>query len=318
MRFTEHFEEEFKNVPTHQRDLEFLDIRLDTDNRLFIDPTIMAVSRNQRDTRWHNKIQSFITSALNHYRNGDTESARALFNYSQESNEIFLGYTKGLPRGNGNSEESLDEVFRFALNQRLLDEGLIERVEDLQIFIPKFGPDSLSDLVASLIKQELIQFTIEQCNLHGIQPTIELTKPTWNQSQNRWDTVTAMLPGDNRGKPIVLIPKKVVTMNYAYDPKNYLSSVIAVKRQEYHRDNETDLHNRRLRTGGLVSKKMIYQEEIKDEGLTEKEYLINRTLDDVTQIQTFRTNIRTTQRTTNGGSMTDMELEDFLRNSYRE
>lgn len=314
MRFSEHF----NITPNHQRDLEFLDIRLDTDNLLFIDPTIMAVSRNQRDVRWHDKIQSFITTVLNYYRNGDTDAARALFNYSQESNEIFLGYTKGKPEGNGNSEESLDEVFRFAHNQRLLEEGLIERVEDLHIFVPKFGPDSLSDLVASLIKEELIQFTIEQCERYNIQRTIELTKPTWNHTQNRWETITAMLPEDDLGKPIVLIPKGVITSRYAYDPRKYLSEVIAVNRQAYHRDNETDLHNRRLKTDGFVSKKMIYQEEISDEGLTDKEYLIIQTLEDITQIQTFRNNIRTTQRTTNGGRMSDMELEDFLRVSYMD
>lgn len=314
MRFSEHF----NITPNHQRDLEFVDIRLDTDNRLFIDPTIMAVSRNQRDLRWHDKIQSFIATVLNFYREGDNASARALFNCSQESNEIYLGYTVGAPQGNGNSEESLDDVFRYAHERRLLEEGLIERVEDLHIFVPKFGPDSLSDLVASLIKQELIQFTVEQCNQHGIELSVELTKPTWNQEGNRWETVTAMLPEDADGNPIVLIPKGVITASYAYDPKNYLSTVIAVNRQEYHRANETDLHNRRLRTEGLVSKKMIYEEEIKGEGLTEKEYLINNTLEDITQIQRFRTNIRTTQRTTNNGRMSDMELEDFLNDSYRE
>lgn len=314
MRFSEHFNIE----PNHQRDLEFVDIRLDIDNRLFIDPTIMAVSRNQRDLGWHDKIQSFIATVLDFYREDDNASARALFHYSQESNEVYLGYTKGAPQGNGNSEESLDEVFSYAHERRLLEEGLIERVEDLHIFVPKFGPDSLSDLVASLIKRELIQFTIEQCNHHGIDLTVELTKPTWNQDESRWETVTAMLPEDADGNPIVLIPKGVITASYAYDPKNYLSTVIAVNRQEYHRDNETDLHNRRLRTEGLVSKKMIYEAEIKGEGLTEKEYLINNTLEDVRQIQRFRENIRTTQRTTNNGKMSDMELEDFLNDSYRE
>lgn len=312
MRFSEYFEIR----PNNQRDLEFVDIRIDTDNYLFIDPTIMAISQNERDIAWHEKVQSFVETALGFYRDENIPEARAIFNSSNESNEIFLGYSIGSPRGNGNSENSLDEVFTYVNNQRLIMEGLIERVEDLGLFVPKFGPDSLSDLVASLLKKELIEFTIEQCEIHGIDRTVELRKPFWNHEERNWGTVTEMLPANEDGRPIVLIPKGIVTRSYAYDPRNYLSDVVLVRRQQHHRANETELHSRRYRDEGVVSKKLIYEAEVSEEGLTRKEYLINMTLEDTTMIDAFRDNVRNTQLGTNGGRMTDEELEEYINESY--
>ena len=312
VRFSEHF----SITPNQQGDLEFVDVRLDTDNQLFLDPTVMAVSRNERFRNWYSIVQSFIATTLTYYENGDLPLAQAIFNSSNESNEIFLGYSTSSPRGNGNTETSLTEVFNYVVREGILGGGIVERVEDLSIFVPKFGPDYLSDLVASLLKRELILFTVEQCAKHEINRTVELERPFWNHNSRSWETITEMLPATPDGRPIVLVPKDIVVAEYAYSPLKYLSDIVAIRRQEYHRDNDTDLHKRREIENGFVNKKLIYQEEIKEEGLTRKQYLIIRTREEVDQIRRFRDRIRNTQQGTNGGRMTDEELQEFIANSY--
>lgn len=317
LRFTEHFKEEFKKVPTHQQMLEFVNIRLDTDNLLFIDPTIMAISKKPNEVKWNQKVQGFIATVLDLYENGKVESARKLFNFSKESNEIFLGYSVGKPGGTGNSEESLNRVFTFVHTQNLLKTGVIKNVEDLKLFVPDFGPDALSDLVASLLKKELIEFTIEQCDKYKIPRTVELKKPSWNHDEQKWEEITATLPEDDIGKPIVLIPKGIVTAQYKYDPVSYLADVLS-SRQQYHKDNDTELHGKRSHKNGVVNKDLIKVEEIEKAGLTENEYLIKMTIEDIELIKKYRKRVENKQKGTNNGKMTDAELQEFITKSYQQ
>lgn len=317
MRFTEHFKENFKNVPSHQKMLDFVDIRLDTDNFLFIDPTIMAISKKPNEVEWNEKVQGFITAILDFYANNKVASAKALFDNSSESNEIFLGYSVGKPGGTGNSVESLNRVFTFVHAQNLLKKGAIKNVEDLKLFVPDFGPDALSDLVASLLKKELIEFTIEQCEKYKIKRTVKLKKPYWNHTSNKWDSITATLPADDIGKPIVLIPKGIVTAQYKYDPVSYLADVLS-NRQQFHKDNDTELHGMRSREKGFVSKSLIKEQEIKEPGLTDKEYLIKVTLEDIELLKKYRKRVENKQKGTNNGKMTDVELSEYIAKSYEK
>lgn len=313
VRFSEHF-----NIRANrQSDLEFVDIRIDTDNLLFLDPTLMAVSDNQRIRGWNGIIQDFFNTTLNYYNSGRQDLARRLFNSSKESNEIYLGYSVGEPGGNGNTEDSLSKVFDYILQERLLEDGVIDRIDDFYVFVPRFGRDFFSDLIASFLKRELINFTIEQCDIHGIERTVIIEKPYWNNINHSWENITEYVPEYN-GKPIVLIPKEIVVKDYLYSPDRYLSEVVSIYRQEYHRDNNTDLHRQRTEGQPFVSKDVIKDKEIKGNGLTEKEYLTNMTRENIELIRRFRTNIENTQRGTNSGRLTDEELEDLIAKSYEE
>ena len=311
VRFSEHF----NITPNSQSDLEFVNIRLDTDNLLFLDPSLMAVSDNELFRRWNEIIGDFFNTALGYYNAGDTDSARGIFKSSQESNEIFLGYSKGAPGGNGNTEDSLVKVFDYLLNEELLDVGIVNGIEDCYIFVPRFGPDFFSDLIASFLKKELILFTIEQCNIHGIERTFELEKPYWDDITHSGLNFTEMVPEYN-GNPIVLIPKKIIVKDYLYSPERYLSDIVSVWRQESHRDGNTELHRNRTEGKPFVSKEILREKEIKDNNLTDKEYLIQMTRENVDLIQLFRDNILHAQRGTNSGELTDDELEDLIKNSY--
>lgn len=313
VRFSEHF-----NIsPNRQSDLEFVDIRIDTDNLLFLDPTLMAVSDYQQIRGWNAIIQDFFNTTLNFYNSGREDLAGQLFSSSNESNEIYLGYSVGEPGGNGNTEDSLSKVFDYLLQERLLEDGIIDRMEDFYIFVPRFGRDFFSDLIASFLKRELILFTIEQCELHGIERTVEIEKPYWDHNTHSWETHTDTVPAFN-GKPIVLIPKKIVVKDYLYSPDRYLSEVVSISRQEYHRDNNTDLHKQRTEGQPFASKEAIKDKEIRENDLTEKEYLTHITRDNIELIQRFRANIENTQRGTNSGHLTDEELEDLIAKSYEE
>jgi Ni/Co efflux regulator RcnB len=311
MRFSEHF-----NLPNHhQRHYEFVNIRVDSDNMFFIDPTRIEGENSQWAHDCADIIQDFFHTIFNLYNNGETERAREFFGSSGESNEIFLGYTKGFPRGLGNSEESLTKIFDYVHQEGLLNEQIVGRLEDFHIFVPDFGPDLLSDLVASLIKFKLVEFTQEQCELHGIPLTIPLRRPYWNMETHSWGTFEEMLP-DISGNAIVLIPKEVVVGSYLYDASRYWVQVVSIWRQRKHQEENSTLHRTRPENKEFVSKKEIRRVEIKEQHLPEKEYLVNMTRQNRVMIEEFRNNIENTQRGTNSNKMDDDQLEDFIENSY--
>jgi hypothetical protein len=311
MRFTEHF-----NLKLHeQSQYQFVNIRVDSDNRLFIDPTRIASEEGKWFQECAEIVQDFFETIFNMYTSGKTEIAREFFRSSGESNEIFLGYTDGFPRGLGNSEESLAKIFDYVHEEGLLNEAIVGRLEDFHIFVPDFGPDLLSDLVASLIKYELVKFTQEQCRLYGIPLTTPIKKQYWNQETHKWDTFEEMLP-EISGNAIVLIPKEIVVSSYLYDAHRYWIQVVSNWRQKQHREEDTPLHRSRPENKEFVSKKAIRQAEVKEQRIPEKQYLVEMTRKNTVMIQEFRDNIQNTQRGSHSNKMSDEELEEFIDKSY--
>jgi hypothetical protein len=311
MRFSEKFE-----LTTHsQSDLVFANIRVDRDNKLFIDPTRIAAEDGDWFQRCNNIIHDFFNTIFDLYSDGHTSEAREYFQSSGESNELFLGYTQGFPRGNGNSEESLAKVFDYVNMQGLLDDVIVGRIEDFYVFVPDFGEDLLSDLVASLIKAELVSFTQEQCKIHNIDLTADFPFHYWDHINHRWEITVESLPS-YEGYPIVLVPKQILVAKYLYSANQYWTKVVSVWRQRKHQEADSLLHQSRPDNEDFASKKEIRRIEINEELLTEKQYLVNMTRDNPEMIVNFRDNINNTQRGTNSNKMSDEELEKFIENSY--
>ncbi|PED62558.1 hypothetical protein COF80_16540 [Bacillus toyonensis] len=311
MRFSEKF-----NLPTHdQADFDFVNIRIDKDNKLFIDPTRIAAEDGDWFNRCNEIIQNFFNKIFDLYRDGHIEEAREYFRSSGESNEIFLGYTEGFPGGKGNSEESLANVFDYVHERGLLADRIVGRLEDFYLFIPDFGEDLLSDLVASLIKGELVAFTQEQCRKHNVELSVTFEYQYWNHMTSNWETMVAELPGFD-GYPVVLVPKQALVSDYLYSPSRYWIQAVSVWRQETHREENSDLHQNRSRSQEFASKKDIDMLERRDQGLEQKAYLINMTRENTDLISGFRRNITHTQRGTNSNKMSDEDFEQFIDESY--
>ncbi|MBA7590210.1 hypothetical protein ES708_32318 [subsurface metagenome] len=87
------------NLGKTQAELDFVNIPVDTDILLFVDP--FAISR--RTDRWseqcHRTIINFFEQIVDAIRSGNEESARELLGHLQEPNETRLGYSFSRPQG---------------------------------------------------------------------------------------------------------------------------------------------------------------------------------------------------------------------------
>lgn len=310
MRFSKYF-----NLNGYsQKDFEFIDVRIDWDNRLFIDPTRIEAENDELAVECDQIILDFFNKVLDLYGNKKVEEARSNLVYSGESNEIYLGYTDGFPQGTGNSEEELNEIFNFIHTKELISKGLIGRIEDLHVFIDNFGCDKMSDLIASLIKKELVEFTIQQCEKYNIKRDFKLEKNFWNHRENKWDEFVDFVPTikgiGNRDFPVVLVPKKFVVSSYLYDAEKYWEKIVSIRRQEFHKKEQTPLYMNKSNNRGQLNKKEILEYE--SEGKTLKEYLIDYTEKDLTAINSFRQGIKNTQRSKENNALSDEEIDIII------
>jgi hypothetical protein len=311
MKFSEKF-----NLDNHKHvNFDFVNIRVDKDNKLFIDPTRIAAEDKDWFQKCNQIIHDFFNKIFDLYKDGQTQQSRDYFQSSGESNELFLGYTEGFPRGNGNSEESLSKVFDAVHTQGLLDDVIVGRLEDFHVFVSDFGQDLLSDLVASLIKAELVSFTQQQCELHGIELSTPFEFHYWNHMSHNWERTVEMVPGYD-GHPIVLVPKQILVDEYLYSADKYWSQAVSIWRQRKHKEEDSTLHQNRPSKKEFVSKKEIRRVEISEQLLSDKQYLINMTRENPEMIVSFRHNINNTQRGTNSNKMSDEELDKFIEDSY--
>lgn len=115
----------------------------------------------------------------------------------------------------------------------------------------------VSDMTANIIKWQLIQYTIEQCALHNI-PLIENVPSGmyWDSERRIWDNCyVPRLVID--GKPILLVPKRIVSYTDKYTSNEYRQHFVL----NYLQNENLQLHSAlvRKRNDGTeyVTKKSI-------------------------------------------------------------
>lgn len=200
-----HFSQHFK-LGKSQGELDFVDIRLDQDNQLYICPYAIQI----RDDEWSDKcgdhIRSFFSEVLNQLRNENIDRAGHLLSHLHEPNETFFGQSCGKPSGRGVGRNKALDLVNALTKSRAFETGILSDVSDAELFISGIGPDTISDLVTNVIRGILANYTTEECLLHGVKTTATgALGPSWNPVRRDWEARRYKLPHFH-GKPILLVP----------------------------------------------------------------------------------------------------------------
>lgn len=293
------FSEQFK-VKESQEALEFIDIRLERDNRFFIDLSRIDLLKDEFAKECSQTIHSYFNEVLSLYSSGEQGKAKAreLFNDSHESNETHLDLCKGKSVGTGNSQEILTEVFDEIERKLLIQNELIKNPMDIFLFVKNFGEDRLSDLLTNIIKKHLSDFTLQQCERLGIELSDEEVEmgTYWDRNKKGWVKFSARVVTCIVDKPILLVPKRFAVTNYLYHPQKFLALTVFAWRKDFHKTNNTPLAKRTKDKNGKVvitepSNQTLRAAEITERGLTDKEYLIEQSLQRPQLIITWRNDV---------------------------
>lgn len=276
------------NLSESHEGIEFVNVDTETDTSLFIDPFSIKFSKlfTQAEIAF-SKIDSFFNHVYRLYDEDRAKEALDLFVFSRESNELHLGYSNRRKSGKGVSKEILHLVFStLRSNREIADEMSIDPLS-LVIFVPNFAEDRMTDLITSIIKKELLEFTLSQAIKH--RKDIDYSDYDygyyWNEQRSVWERLIGPSVKDEVGNALLLVPKDIVVNKYAYSAVNYMNKIILPSMQDEHVRNESKLVRKEVLSDGTIvlhkpTLKTLYKvevQEVYDVNKT-KRFLLDRTL----------------------------------------
>lgn len=236
MKFTESFELEFE-----QAELDFVDVDVDRDTPLFIDPFAFSQLEDEWSIACHNSIVSFFDTALNLIRAGDERRAKALLNNLHEPNETCFGLSVGTPQGRGIGGAQAIDLYDKLADSQAAQTGILSELSDCELLIPGIGRDKISDITTNIIRNHLIEYTQAQCDVLGIE--LRGTRASgriWDVEQHRWTQTHTQIPVVGWRK-ILLVPKASVRWDLSLLSPEYYNRFILDFLQSEHLNAHTGL-----------------------------------------------------------------------------
>lgn len=204
-------------------DVPFLDIDVDDDNRMFVDPFKIRMGLGPSAfTRAANICTSsffdVITSAVVSAATADRDRGLDLLQHFEEPRETRLGMSRNGFDGHGGAEGVGQDIWDTLDGDAavLVRVGVLHQIEDIPMFVPGIDNDITSDLTTRLVFGPLVDFT-NDCltrfpQLAGGTGVQSFTRQVWNPSSLAWVHRTVRLPTVN-GSALVLVPKEWTTRN---------------------------------------------------------------------------------------------------------
>lgn len=187
---------------------DFVNIDLANDNRKFLNPYNIGRLTHPVAIKATEVAVHFFEEVRLHLLNNDVAKAEAIFcKYLSEPKELCFGYAEKGIVGKGISELAQYVIHQiYYIDNHLIDE--IKRIEDIKIFVDNIGDDRVSDIYANVIRGVLLEYTEEQCNLHGIPMKLMQSKPFWDINTSTWvKTICPHLVWAGDGNVKLLVPK---------------------------------------------------------------------------------------------------------------
>lgn len=217
MRISEIFQ-----INRSQHELDFVDIDVNNDMPLFLDPYFLSLRNDRWSINAHRTLENFFQHMLFLFTEGEVEIAKSNFKFTEPS-ETCLGLSKSGTDGKSLGEGDATKLFEYIIDSGGMSSGLLNQVNDIKIFVDNISHDKISDLTTNVIRKHLIDYTQDKCRLYGIQLTKNVaTKEYWDIKTKSWKSnYEEMLVIDD--KAILLVPKAIVSRkrSHYYDSAQY-------------------------------------------------------------------------------------------------
>ena len=219
------------NQPTGHKNFDFIDVDLDKDNMLFIDPCLIEVGMSNFCRKANRVMQDCMDHLVSLYRDhSDDREKLAFYDHMHELNYTRLGYGNGR---NGKAKTAWGMIQTLRGLQELVDKNIrISKPIDIPIMIKGFAEDCMSDMLTNILFKELNSFTLKQCEKYG------LTKQRcreecyyWDKNCHEWRRYHGeVLYIDDQ--LILMVPKEIVRRSYYYNTEQYFRRIVLERLQQ--------------------------------------------------------------------------------------
>lgn len=255
MRFSRHF-----RLNQNQAQLDFVDIDVLRDMRLFVDPYAIQIKENEFSEACADQVRTFFDEVLSSLRKGDINRAQELTAYLSEPRETFLGFSKGRPRGRGVGRFQADQILNALRRSGAFQTGFLKDLAEAELFIEGISRDKISDLTTNVIRGLLIEYTQNECALHGIQLDQEVASgPIWDASRRRWYQSHVPLPVIE-GRQVILVPKYFVRWRLSLDSQEFYNHYMLNFLREEHLSANSSL----VRVLKTTKERVVYKKDLRE------------------------------------------------------
>lgn len=231
---------EYYKLGRTQSTLDFVDIDVLEDTKLFVDPRALRLLPSRWADECVSLIQNFFSTVLAKIKSGAEEEAERLLAALREPNETHLGLSVGRSRGRAVGEGAAHNVGAALSKSEAAHSGLLEDLEDTVLMVPGISSDIVSDITTNIIRQPLIKYTYQMAEQYGIPLQQNVASgPLWEPAEKRWFQDWARLPVTEHGK-LLLVPKAIVRRRMEYDSDEYFYHYILehLRQVELHSNSE--------------------------------------------------------------------------------
>ncbi|MCY4779082.1 hypothetical protein ORI89_05435 [Sphingobacterium sp. UT-1RO-CII-1] len=195
----------------NQSSVDFFDANLNKDNLAFFDYNrVMNDKSSQLGRTMSDKLRVFLLALMTQALRENQKDGLKLLDGIAEINDTRLGYSAnssyGLSIGKVMKPLFFDSL-SFLRKSYKADQISFNAI---RLGIKDISYDRISDICVSLCLIDLVSFTQEQANLHGIPLTTKKRFSIFDITQKIWQTKSFELP-EYQGKTIVFIPKRYVS-----------------------------------------------------------------------------------------------------------
>lgn len=268
MRVSEYF-----NLGKTQPYLDFVDVQLDTDIEVFVDPTALRSLNSKWGHECASLVQHYFEAVLAQMKAGNDVEAQKLVSSLNERNEFHLGFSAGKSQGHAFGKKSAESVWGALYKSLASKSGLLRDLEDTCLLIEGIGRDMVSDAVCNIIRGPLIKYTQDVCGYYGIPLTPDVASgPIWNPTSIIWESHLVSLPMTSEGK-VILIPKLLVRHRLSYEYQEYYTHYLLPEMQHAEMQANTGLVEL-LRDG----RKRVTKKALRDKYGSNKLAVVEQTL----------------------------------------
>lgn len=292
-----------------QAELDFVDVPLNSDTPLFIDPYAISQRRDSWSLSCHELIKYFFQLIIESIRAGNHEKAKELLLYLKEPNETRLGFSKNRPQGAGIGYFQAEQLYQAISESSAIKTGFLSSLEECELMIDGISRDKISDLTTNIMRKKLEEYTIDQCNLYGISLHEVALSPYFSIDENAWVSDYYRLPV-YKNKPVLLVPKFIARYSLDYDSGDYYNNYVLNFLQAENLSAWSSLV-RTLKNG----KRVVYKKDLKARYPFSKEFLFKFSKSNPKVLEKYRAALSVLEKDhqeINEGSEEEQLLADSL------
>lgn len=223
---------EFFKLKKSQVELDFVDIFVDGDIPLFVDPYFISRRNDEWSINATKEIREFFQKIIENI-NTNPKLCKYMLEHLNEPNETRLGLSRGKPNGKGINKKQANDLYNKLSKSKAVTTGFIQDISECELMVEGIGDDKISDMTINIIRKYLIDYTQEQCENLNIKMYNVPSGFIWNKETERWENKYVELPYVNN-KKIILVPKWIVVQTPIINSSEYYNKEVLEYLQREH------------------------------------------------------------------------------------